>query len=84
MYPKNKSEYEKLFSFVLLLAAIFLQAQAAPMADDGKTFLENFYQKGAECFFDGGFVKKNLTKKALAYLHDNYDYDDDTGEGPSR
>ena len=72
---------KRLFSFVLLLAAIFLQAQAAPMADDGKTFLENFYQKGAECFFDGGFVRKNLTKKALAYLHDNYDYDDDTGEG---
>ena len=37
---------KRLFSFVLLLAAIILQAQAAPMADDGKTFLENFYQKG--------------------------------------
>ena len=58
-----------------------MQVQAAPMADDGKMFLEKFYQEGTNCFFDGEFLKKHLTKKALAYLHDNYDYDDDTGEG---
>ena len=75
---------KRIICLVFTLVAFILQAQAAPVADDGKTFLENFYQKGAECFFDGGFVKKNLTKKALTYLHDNYDYDDDTGEGPSR
>lgn len=71
----------KIVCFVFTLMAFILQAQAAPMADDGKTFLENFYQDGAECFFDGGFVKKHLTKKALKFLHDNYLYDDDSGDG---
>ena len=67
--------------FVFSLVAIILQAQAAPMADDGKAFLENFYQEGSKCYFDRDFVKKHLTKKALAYLHDNYPYDDDPREG---
>lgn len=72
---------KKLFCFVLSLAAFILQAQAAPIADDGKTFLENFYQEGSECFFDEEFVKKHLTKKALAYLHENFLYEDDYGDG---
>ena len=72
---------KRLFCLAFTLVAIILQVQAAPMADDGKTFLENFYQEGINCFFDREFVKKHLTKKALAYLHDNYDYDDDSGEG---
>ena len=72
---------KRVFCFVFALAAILVQAQAAPMADDGKMFLENFYQEGAECFFDNGFVKKHLTKRALAFLHEHYDYDDDTGDG---
>ncbi len=72
---------KRFFCFVFTLVAIILQAQASPMADDGKMFLEKFYQEGTNCFFDNEFVKKHLTKKALAYLHDNYDYDDDTGEG---
>ena len=72
---------KRLICLVFTLTAIILQAQAAPMADDGKTFLEHFYQEGNNCFFDREFVKKHLTKKALKYLHDNYLYDDDSGEG---
>ena len=48
---------------------------------EGKAFLERFYQKGAECWFDNAFLKKHLTQNALKYLHDAYPYDDDSGEG---
>lgn len=72
---------KRFFCFVLSLVAIILQAQASPMEDDGKIFLEKFYQEGTNCFFDDEFVKKHLTKKALAYLHENYLYDDDSGDG---
>ena len=66
-----------LVCFLLLLAGF-----SAVRADDGgKTFLERFYQEGAECWFDNGFLKKHLTQKALKYLHDAFPYDDEAGDG---
>ncbi|MBR3101101.1 MAG: YARHG domain-containing protein [Muribaculaceae bacterium] len=72
---------KRIICLVFTLVAFILQAQAAPVADDGKTFLENFYQEGANHYFDRDFVKKHLTKKALKFLHHNYDYDDESGDG---
>lgn len=69
---------KKVFACFLFLVA----GLSAVRADDGgKTFLERFYQEGAECWFDNGFLKRYLTQNALKYLHDSYDYDDDSGEG---
>lgn len=67
---------------IVSLLFVLLAGVSSVHADDGgKSFLEKFYQEGAECWFDNAFLKKHLTQKALKFLHDNYEYDDDTGEG---
>ena len=74
----NFNDMKKFLVCFLLLLAGF----SAVRADDGgKTFLERFYQEGAECWFDNGFLKKHLTQKALKYLHDAFPYDDEAGDG---
>ena len=67
----------------IVVCILFLLAglSAVHAQDGGKAFLEKFYQEGAECWFDNGFLKRHLTQKALTFLHDSYDYDDESGEG---
>lgn len=67
--------------FVCLLFVMLASIVAVHAEDGGKAFLEKFYQEGAECWFDNAFLKKHLTQKALKFLHDSYEYDDETGEG---
>ena len=66
---------------IVCLLFVMFASIAAVHAEDGKSFLERFYQEGAECWFDNAFLKKHLTQKALKYLHDAYPYDDESGDG---
>ena len=50
----------------IVVCILFLLAglSAVHAQDGGKAFLEKFYQEGAECWFDNGFLKRHLTQKA--------------------
>lgn len=64
---------------VLTLLLFLMVCGSSVRADDGgKAWLEKFYQKGVECFFDESYLKPHLTKKAELFLRDSYPYD---GEG---
>lgn len=70
---------KKLLCLVFILVASTLQVWASSPADEGKTFLESFYKEGARCDFCPTFLKMYLTKNAVKYLQDSYDYDNDDG-----
>ena len=70
---------KKLLCLVFFLVASTLQVWASSPADEGKTFLESFYKEGARCDFCPTFLKMYLTKNAVKYLQDSYDYDNDDG-----
>ena len=74
---------KKLLCLVFFLVASTLQVWASSPADEGKTFLESFYKEGARCDFSPTFLKMYLTKNAVKYLQDSYDYDNDDGTVPS-
>ena len=59
---------------------IFGNTAKAMEADGGNTFLENFYEAGEGCGFDKAFLKRHLTDRALQYLRDQFDYEDESGE----
>lgn len=60
---------------------IFGNTAEAMQPDEGNNFLMNFYEAGEECDFDKAFLKRHLTDRALQYLKDQFDYEDETGEG---
>ena len=61
---------------------IIAEAEQATVktTEECKAFLEDFYKKLDKDLLDYAFVKRNLTRRALQYLADNYEYDCEGGD----